>query len=410
MITKKEVKTTYSNKIIHAADIHWSPKHYLDIINPMKELISRIIQEKPLFVCLTGDYFDHKIEINDNPLYIEAIKYLFEISRHCKHLIILQGTYNHDYKTMETFYSTLEIFKKEFKNYFNNNINNIEGKEYNILDIENSYKNIYFFNQAKEINIEGFNFLMLPEEYPASPYDYYSPFIKEKEDNHFDFICGHGMINGCKMHDKVDNIKLKGFSFGIKDLERITKKIVLFGHIHIPQKLGSKIYYCGSLARTKYGEEHKKGFMQYTIDRDNNEHNIIDIEFVETITATKYLTFTNQDFEELSKEEIIKKMEDIKFIRFQGTKEDSKNEDLLELFKKAGKDLEDIKFILEKKDENEDINNIESNLLFKNIEEEPIKKQYLILLETDIKKTKSKKDREKLQNKKMLEKIEILNI
>jgi len=348
----------YSNKMVHTADIHFSERTYKDIIKPFNEFLDFVKKEKPMFVIISGDYYDKVIE-NKNPLYVETIDYLIDISYNCKYLIILRGTLSHDYYNL------------------------------NILNTISSLKNnIYFFDKKTDIKIDNFNFLILPEEYHLNMEEYYKDIYNEE----YDFVIGHGMLSGAKMHDNIDNIKLKSFMFNVERLEQITKHFVLFGHIHIPQKLGKKTFYSGSLARWQFGEEHKKSFNVINLDD-------FSINFVDIKSLTNYKTITEEDLISIPEEKLI---EDIKKaeIRFKGSKY---NNNIKKILDKINIE-KNIKYL------DTDINLkisefLDNNLLHKSIENLSINEQFIDLNKKYVNKIKNKKQKTILTNSKMFDKI-----
>lgn len=353
-------KIEYKNKLIHTADIHFSKENYKDVINPFMELLDYIKKERPKYVCLTGDYYDKVINTFD-PLYVETINYLIEISNYCKYFIILRGTLSHDY--------------------YNLNI---------LRSISKIKNNIYFFDTKTKIKIEDNYFLILPEEYKDNMEDYYKDIYEEE----YDIILGHGMLSDAKLHSGIDNVKLKTFKFYVKKLEEITKKVILFGHIHIPQKILTKTYYCGSLGRYRYGEEEDKGFFDYNLD--TNENN-----FIITRSSTKYETIKEEDLITKSEEEIIKILKENEKIRYKG----DKNNDLIKHFlEKINKNINELKIVDTNKNDKV-IDFLENNLIHKFIENKSVSEQYLEIRTKDIEKIKNKKQKNDLNNDKFKSKL-----
>jgi DNA repair exonuclease SbcCD nuclease subunit len=264
----------FSEQMFFTADTHISKELSSYTLPSLKKFVNDVKEAKPKFTVIGGDYFDKRINA-DESIYSEGISLLLELAKYSKYLIIINGTYSHDYQT---------------------------------LNILNTYKeltpNIYFINEVEAKTIDGFDFLFLLEVYPENPNDYYSKFFDGKK---YDFIIGHGDIQGAILHSGIDNRMLKGFKYSPTILSDIST-YSLFGHIHKHQKLKPNVIFSGSLSRWAYGQEEDKG---YLIINNISDIEKINDEFI-PIPCTKFSTIEINTIEEIEK---LKDISDIENIR-----------------------------------------------------------------------------------------------
>lgn len=335
----------YKNIIVQTSDIHLCESYYKYIEKPMNEFIDYIINNKPRYVVIAGDYFDRRIN-SDESIYSKSIGFLIKISEHCGNLIVINGTYNHDY-------TTLKIL---------NEISKIKS-------------NIHYINTLSEKIIDNKKFLLIPEEYPENPEEYYSQIYQNK----YDYIIGHGELEGTMLHSGIDNRKLKGWKFNVHKLESTGALWNMWGHIHLPQNLTDKTFYSGSLSRYKFNEEEEKGFSVMNCDEPIKE-------FVILKSNLKLITYNEEilnNFDSNEKLLSILKNENT-FIRFKGDI-DSKWVDFLK--------NESINEVFTIKDSQTQIElTIDNFLLYKDINDISLEEQFMKILEKDILKlTKAKK-------------------
>lgn len=326
----------YQKKIKVTADVHICPQYIKDIEPSLQKFIEEVKKDKPIVTVISGDYFDRRISA-DEEVYRNAIKYLIEISNNTKYLIVLQGTFSHDYNSLD------------------------------ILKTFNMVKdNIYFVKSKEVLNIEEYKILCLPEEYPENPEEYY----KEVLSQNYDYIFGHGDIEGAMLHAGIDNRKLKGFKFSASKLSSIAKQVV-FGHIHKHQYLKDNVAYPGSLARFKFGEEEAKGYIEINIEANT-------MSFVE-VQSSDYKTIvvkTQQDLENLNS--YIDQTGEVSNLRVKIS------EDLKDL--KNQIDTSKIKDKLRFEYLNEA--SADGDLIYKDISKLDIKDQYLAIYENEIQRKK----------------------
>lgn len=244
----------FQRTVKFAADIHYKDSNLTHIDQPMKEFIEDLKETKPLITVIGGDYFDKRVGAEEEAYKI-AIDNILEMAKFTKYLIFVKGTLSHDY-------DTLKILRS---------LNKIQ-------------KNILYFHSMEEVQLDEFKILIIPEEYPADPEEYYKNAFSKK----YDFVFGHGDIQGAKLHSGINNTMLKGFRFNLTELSELAD-FIFFGHIHKHQFLKHNVVYPGSLARFKHGEEEAKGYLSLDID-----NKIVEFREV-TASIFKTITIDNED-------------------------------------------------------------------------------------------------------------------
>jgi len=90
----------FSNEIIIGADFHLSKEHFKYLKEPFEFFIKEIQRKKPLIVVIDGDYFDDRVNA-DEDIFHYAIQNLLLISLYAKHIIVIEGTFSHDYNSLD---------------------------------------------------------------------------------------------------------------------------------------------------------------------------------------------------------------------------------------------------------------------------------------------------------------------
>jgi len=320
----------YSNTLRFVSDIHYSEKHLEYLREPMNDFLEDVRINKPLIIVVGGDYFDKRLGAEEKSYKI-AIDNIIEMSKNTKYLIFVKGTYSHDYDTLNIL----------------NSLNKIQ-------------KNIYYFPTLTEIEIEGKKILIIPEEYPSDPSNYYHEAFQKK----YDLVFGHGDIQGAILHSGISNTMLKGFRFELAKLSSLAD-YVMFGHIHKHQFLKNNVVYPGSLARYKHAEEEDKGYL--SLDLDTNILSFIKV----NATIFKSIKITT--------EEEFEKYKDI--IEDKNIETNIKLSNDMEYIKTEMNELDiDYNLNFSKLKEIEEGNNV---LLYEDIEKLGISEQYSLILEKD---------------------------
>ena len=230
---------------VHLADLHFGafdPKKQYDIL--MDQVYTKIEMLPHVdIISIDGDLWDHKVMSNsDAALYatkfIDHLAYLSKVKNAT--LVILAGTYSHDFDQLKLFY-----------HYMDKDPN--EGYDIRVIT------NIQF-----EI-IKGARILMIPElngldESVYQKYLFYSGWYDEA------FV--HGTFEGSVFGNQVSG---SSRLFTANDFT-YCKGVAISGHVHKPGCFQGFYYYCGCPYRWKFGEEEAKGFIILAHDLDSQIH------------------------------------------------------------------------------------------------------------------------------------------
>lgn len=236
---------------IHLADMHFgafNPKTQYDIL--MEQFYNQIdLLPNIDIVSIDGDTFDHKVMSNsDTALY--ATKFINQLVRLCQRknatLVILAGTYSHDFDQLKLFYHYMDD---------------------PTLDVR-VVANIQFET------IKGARILMIPELNGLDE-SIYRHFLFES--GWYDEAFVHGTFEGSVYGNLTSgNSRL----FTAKDFIYCTG-VVISGHVHKPGCFQGFYYYCGCPYRWKFGEEEDKGYLILVHNLDSNLH-YVDFEKIES--------------------------------------------------------------------------------------------------------------------------------
>jgi len=224
------------------------------------------------FIIIAGDFFDHKISMNEesSKVAIKIMERIISLSKihKVKAIRVIRGTRNHDLDQLDNF----KIQEKKTKGLFRI-INTVEAEEI----------------------IPGCKVLYLPEEYMEDYKEYYKEELFDVEDGTYDLCFGHGTFNfvafTSQKQDSERPIKNAPI-FQYEDIKDKVKGGVFFGHIHNKQVYKKKIYYTGSFSRWCFGEESPKGFIHMKYNPETEETKV---KFVENELAPIYHTLSLND-------------------------------------------------------------------------------------------------------------------
>lgn len=253
------------------SDIHFG---VIDPIIMRKELLETFIyyldnMKKIDFIVITGDYFDHKLYVNEKTTdcALAFMDRLVMISKkHNCPLRIVYGTESHEVDQ----YSLFSIYE---------------------TDPSINFKIIR--NVSEEELLKDLHVLYLPEEFVLNKEEYYKEFFEKK--NEYDYIFGHGVIQEVMTEatrpasKEKENTRKKVPYFKTIELDKICKGQVYFGHYHVNTNIQDKIFYVGSFTRFQYGEEEPKGFYHVKCDTEKEKYSNT---FIENQLAKKYVTYT----------------------------------------------------------------------------------------------------------------------
>ncbi len=252
------------------SDIHFGAS---DVESLKKELIEVFLyylenMKKIDFIIIDGDYFDHKIYLNEKASYY-ALSFMDKLVSICKEhncpIRLIYGTESHEVNQ----YGIFSMYKE---------------------DKDLDFKVIYTVEE--EELLPGMNVLYLPEEHIYSKKEYYKEYFENK--NKYDYVFGHGVIQEVMTHvtrnsTKKESDRKKTPVFSSAEFLDICKGQVYFGHYHINTNINDKIFYVGSFSRWCHGEMQPKGFYHITYDKDKEKYTQ---KFIENYLAKKYITYT----------------------------------------------------------------------------------------------------------------------
>lgn len=226
---------------VHIADLHFgafNPKTQYKILE--EQCFSQIEQIPKIdIISIDGDIFDHKVMSNsDTALYASlAVDRLVNI---CKQkgstLLILHGTYSHDYDQLKLFYHYMS---------------------------DNS-ADVRIVTTLKFEYIKGAKILCIPELYGVDESVYHKFFF---ESGWYDAAFVHGTFKGAVYGDNVGAGRLltpEDFIY--------CKGVAIAGHVHKSGCFNGFFYYCGCPYRWKFGEEEEKGYLLLSHDLDTQIH------------------------------------------------------------------------------------------------------------------------------------------
>lgn len=226
---------------VHIADLHFgafNPKTQYDILE--EQCFSRIEQIPKIdIISIDGDIFDHKVMSNsDTVLYATlAVDRLVNICRQKgSTLLILHGTYSHDYDQLKLFYHYMSD---------------------NTVDVR-------IVTTLKFEYIKGAKILCIPELYGVDESVYHKFFF---ESGWYDAAFVHGTFKGAVYGDTVGAGRLltpEDFTY--------CKGVAVAGHVHKSGCFNGFFYYCGCPYRWKFGEEEEKGYLLLSHDLDTQIH------------------------------------------------------------------------------------------------------------------------------------------
>ena len=240
---------------VHLADLHFGafkPKLQYEIL---KEQVLDNISLIPKLdvIAIDGDIFDHKVLSNSDAAMYATI-FINDLVMLCKSrnitLVLLSGTYSHDFDQLKLFYHYLN----------------------------DSSVDIRIVTTIKFEMIKGMRVLCIPELYGVDESVYKHFFF---ESGWYDEAFVHGTFKGSVYGDNVGAGRLltpQDFIY--------CKGVAIAGHVHKSGCFNGFFYYCGCPYRWKFGEEEEKGFLVVSHDLDTQIHYV----HFEKIESFRYIT------------------------------------------------------------------------------------------------------------------------
>lgn len=251
------------------SDIHFGAFEPEILQNELHEIFIKYLDsmKKIDFIVIDGDYFDHKIYLNEK-ISKYAMQFMDELVNIAKTnfcpIRIVYGTESHEANQ----YSIFSI-------YDNDNVD---------------FKVIY--TAEEEELLPGLKVLYIPEEYVYSKKEYYGKFLSKHQE--YDYIFGHGVIQEVMTEasrstkEKPSSDRKKVPVFTTSELIEMCKGQIYFGHYHINTNIMDKVFYVGSYSRWMHGEETPKGFYHLTCNPEKENYSQ---EFIENSLARRFITY-----------------------------------------------------------------------------------------------------------------------
>lgn len=218
------------------------------------------------FIFILGDYFDHKMYMNDHNAYaaIFVMQRILDYAKKFKSIIrIVYGTASHEC-------GQYSMFKSLF---------------------EKSNVDVRVIEHVCDENINDLDILYLPEEYIYDKKEYYKETLYSGK--RYDYILGHGVIkevmsNACRNENKEKKVLRKKVPyFTTAELGNACKGEVFFGHYHVNTTIKDNIHYVGSFSSWIFGESSSpKGF--YMVETDGYHNNFIKNTFARSFRDIYY--------------------------------------------------------------------------------------------------------------------------
>lgn len=226
---------------VHIADLHFGafdPRKQYEILK--EQFLNKIAMIPKLdIIVVDGDIFDHKVMSNSDASMYACIfiNDLVEITRvHNATLVLLHGTYSHDFDQLKLFYHYMD----------------------------DKTVDVRIITEIKFEMIKGARILCIPELYGVDE-SIYSQFFFNS--GWYDAAFIHGTFKGSVYGDNVGNGRLLTPNDFI-----YCKGVAISGHVHKSGCFNGFYYYCGCPYRWKFGEEEDKGFLLLSHDLDTQIH------------------------------------------------------------------------------------------------------------------------------------------
>lgn len=249
------------------SDIHIGSKNIENLYEEYKKIfIENLKKDNVDFVIICGDYFDHKLFLNEkDSAYAYAMMVdIIEATNKDTKIRLVYGTESHECNQYEIISKLSTIYNRDIK---------------------------VIKYVTDEFLYQDLHILYLPEEHLHNKDEYYSKYFEN--DKTYDYIFGHGVIREA-MKEAATQIETQSKKrktvpvFSTAELRRICKGETYFGHYHVNCDMDD-VFYIGSFSRWQFGEEEAKGFYKIICDTTKNKYKH---EFIENSMAPVYKTIS----------------------------------------------------------------------------------------------------------------------
>lgn len=255
-------------KILHLADIHAREKDIEEIEKCLDFMLDTAVEEETDLAVIAGDCFDSRDIKLDSQSAKLIIKTVSELANQCPVLIVL-GTPSHDGTAPEI----LNYAQGAHKIVVASKPDQINIRNEVIVSLIPQPTKQFFQTQSgiSDSNFEitqAMNGLFMgmgarASEHPDVPH----------------ILVGHWNVAGSKLSTGQ---VLVGHEIDIPydSMMLAEPDLICLGHIHLPQQIGDRAFYSGSLYSLNWGEMERKGFYIHTLDGKK----LVESRFIETPT------------------------------------------------------------------------------------------------------------------------------
>ncbi len=248
-------------RILHLADIHPREKDEEELKKCLSFTVMVAQSEKIDLTVIAGDIFSleatNKIDSPVVKLIIEAVSGLADIGP----VFIIEGTPSHDGAAPEI----LQYVKGKYPVHVTTMPEQVYIKQLDVvLTLIPTFTKQYFQGTDQEI-AQTMNAVFAGFGAQASEYD--SPHI----------LVGHWNVAGSKL-STGQILTGKDVDIPYDSMMLANPDLIALGHIHMPQQIGDRAFYSGSLYPLTWGELEAKGFYIHELDGKK----LVESRFIET--------------------------------------------------------------------------------------------------------------------------------
>ncbi len=264
-------------KVLHTADWHLRDADIEECEKVVFHLIDHALETRPHLIILAGDIFDRsdvKLDSKASRLAFDAVQMLSDIAP----VVILIGTKSHEAKAPELLRDMASENHRVFVSHpvLPGQIAMLHDRSFVAMPINEHEKPMavitlvppltkQFIDQSFEWGdieeadknlSEALAVYMRQFAANAAPFKAVAPHI----------MVGHWTVAGCNISDHQTMIG-RDIELNQSQVAAAGADLVCLGHIHYAQRIGTNIFYSGSLWRQNFGELEEKGFWKHTLTK-----------------------------------------------------------------------------------------------------------------------------------------------
>ncbi len=248
-------------RILHTADIHPRDKDVEELDKCLSFMVLAAQSEKVDLSIIAGDTFSleatNKIDSPAFKLIISAVSALADIGP----VFIIEGTPSHDGAAPEI----LQYVKGKYPIHVTTKPEQVYVKQHDVvLTLIPTFTKQYFQGTDQEI-AQAMNAVFAGFGAQASEYD--APHV----------LVGHWNVAGSKL-STGQTLTGKDVDIPYDAMMLANPDLICLGHIHLPQQIGDRAFYPGSLYPLTWGELEAKGFYIHELDGKK----LVESKFIET--------------------------------------------------------------------------------------------------------------------------------